>query len=210
MATTPAGAALTDAYRIAQGQVNAQTVARLRQIFPLLDPTDLDGTLDRWLANATRIVEEQHALSTTIARTYLREFQRAELGDLPFSAPAVPGLELEQIRTALTLQGPVRVKAAMTAGTDLVDAFDMAGLTSGRSGGRLALAGARDTVVAYVNDPDSPARGYVRVTSPGACNFCTELAQYSDAAIYGATVNTALWGEFESHDNCNCHPEPAY
>ena len=43
----------------------------------------------------------------------------------------------------------------------------------------------------------------VRVTSPGACAFCEEIAAYSE-------TNPNLGGDFQCHDGCHCQPEPVF
>jgi hypothetical protein len=73
----------------------------------------------------------------------------------------------------------VAIKAAMTAGTPLATATETARFTSAMAGARQALNAGRDLVMETVKaDPD--ARGLVRVASPGACDFCQEIADYSE------------------------------
>lgn len=197
---TRAGILLTEAHRLAQAKLSASVVADLLKVWPLLDPTALDATVDRWLTASQAIVVKKHGDSAALAREYLRRFRAVELGT-PITAwtpPAPPVAAIDAIRTSLVVQGPVRIKAAMTARTALEVAARTAAGTSSAAGSRHALTGGRDTIVEAAK-ADERAQGLRRVTSGSACSFCSMLATRTDFTY-----------QFKAHDGCHCQTQPVY
>lgn len=196
-----AGRRLTDAHRIAQVQLSARTVARLIMVWPLLDLSDLDGTAQRWLTAIEPIISQAHGVSSALASAYLSQLRTLEVGEaLPTTS--APTLNAEAVRTSLLVQGPVAVKAAMTAGRDLAMAGQTASYTSAAAGSRHALSGGRDLIKSAVQS-DPRVQRMRRVTSAKACDFCKRIAAYAE-------TNPALWHDFRGHDGCHCQPEPVY
>lgn len=208
MATTTAGRALTEAHRLAQVRLGAQTVRDLLNIFPLLDPTDLDATTARWLRVAAPIIRTRRDTSATLAANYVNIFRTLELGDK--ARPVVPVLAetvtAERLATSLLVTGPVALKQAMTRGVLLGQAVRTASTTSARAGMRHALNGGRDSIIETVAK-DKTALGWARATSGAPCAFCAMLA--SRGPVY--KTKTSAGGEgHRYHDSCNCIPEPVY
>ena len=197
---TRAGDLLTEAHRLAQAKLSAQVVADLLKVWPLLDPTALDATVDRWLTASSAIVAKKHTDSAALAREYIRRFRAVELGTpiTAWSPPAPPVAAMEAIRTSLVVQGPVRIKAAMVARTPLQQAVETAAGTSSAAGSRHALAGGRDTIVEAAK-VDDRAKGLRRITSGSACKFCSMLSTRTDFTY-----------SFKAHDGCHCQTEPVY
>lgn len=210
MASTTAGARLTDAHRVAQGRLSAETVARLVQVWPLLDPTNLDGTADRWITAASAIVEAQRTRSAALADAYQTQFRAMELGAsvAPVPSPPVPPLVAEALRTSLLTQGPVKVKALVAGGQTTDIAAEAARLGSALAGTRHASDGGRAAILA-ATDADPLAHGVRRVTSPGCCAFCAMLAARSADGLSSNATRSGM-ESFKVHDNCHCFPETAY
>lgn len=191
---------LTEAHRLTQVRLGAQTVQRLRAVWPMLDPNKLDATFQRWLVAALPIIEAQRATSTRLASAYLTTFKTIETG----GGPRVPivksgSASLEAVTTSLLVTGPLSIKNAMSRGVDLSRAVDIAEAASSASGMRYALDGGRETILETVR-ADPEAKGFVRVASGNACNFCEDLAGQElpdDEA-------------FQAHDGCSCTSEPVY
>ncbi len=197
---TRAGALLTEAHRLAQAKLSAEVVADLLKIWPLLDPGDLDTTVDRWLTASQAIVVQRYDDSAAVAREYLLQFREVELGpaSTAWTPPAAPAPALGAIRTSLVVQGPVRIRAALAARTSLdVAALNAAG-TSAAAGSRHALGGGRATIVEAAK-ADDQATGLRRITSSGACKFCSMLASRVDLTF-----------DFKAHDGCHCQTQPVY
>lgn len=204
MAATSAGSRLTEAHRLAQARLGAQTVRALRAVFPLLDPTDLDGTFARWLTGVLPIIRSQHTLSARLAANYLTTFRTLEIG--ADAAPMVPVLaadvSADAVSTSMLVTGPVSIRSNLARKVPLVRAMTIAEANVARSGMRHALNGGRDTILGTVRS-DSTALGWARTTSGSACSFCALLA--SRGPVYGADTV-----DFQAHDGCSCSSEPVY
>lgn len=204
MAATTAGARLTEAHRLAQARIGAQTVRALRAVFPLLDPSDLDGTFDRWLQGVLPVVRSQRTTSARLAANYLTTFRTLELGaDVePYVPVLADEVATEAVQTSMLVTGPVSVRKNLTQAVPLVRALSLAEANTARAGMRHAMNGGRDTIQGAVqNDP--AARGWARTASGRACSFCALLA--SRGPVYSKDTV-----DFHAHDGCSCGSEPVY
>lgn len=196
--TTPQAARLTQAHRLIQIRIGAQTVLQLAAAFKILDPADLDGTVDQWLRVTVPVIQNQRRLSATTAARYLAQHRAVEIGG-KFTPRLAEAGNATAIATSLVVTGPVSIKAAMRAGTNLSRAATIAAGASAAAGMRHALDGGRETIV-QTAAADKRASGWVRVASGNACTFCEGLA----AEPAGAN------SDFEAHDSCGCTAEIAY
>lgn len=204
MSATVEARRLTEAHRRAQAAIGAQTVALMANIWPLLDPEDLDGTFERWLRAATPVIQGQRSTAARLAANYLDLFKKLELGTgatlpLVLAGPA----PVEAVSTSLLVTGPVSVKSAMTRGVDLVRAMDVAQARSAAAAMRHAGNGANETITATA-EADRQALGWARATSASPCSFCALVAGRGPVYKSEGTAN------FEPHDACNCRPEVVY
>lgn len=203
MASSPSAAQLTEGHRLAQARLAAQTVRLMRSSWPLLDPTDIDGTVGRWLRVTVPLVQRQRRQSILLAGAYLRAFRAVELG---MDAGYVPVLdvpdELQAIITSLTVTGPVAIKRAMKRMVALQAATTTAEAASSASAMRHALNGGREVIIRSV-EADRRALGWARVVSGKPCPWCLMLA--SRGPVYREET-----AGFEAHDNCSCSAEPVY
>lgn len=200
MAATLAGRRLTEAHRLAQARLGAQTVARMRTIWRLMDPDDVDGSFDRWLAAALPLIQAQRSTSSQLAVNYLTLMKQMEFGPQARLDPVIAfPAAFRAVSTSLLVTGPLSVKRAMSRGVPIGRAWDTAEAASSASAMRFALEGGRETITGTTR-ADPQARGFVRVASGNACNFCEDLAgiEFADDAV------------FQAHDGCSCTAEPVY
>lgn len=203
MAATFGARRLTEEHRLAQLQVAARTVTAMSDLWPLMDPLDVDSSYGPWSRSALPVIAEQHAASARLGGNYLSAFKSLELGlDAEPIAPILAALNPDQVLTSLFVTGPIEVKKQMSAGASLGAAMDRAAATSASSALRLALNGGRDTVFDTLT-ADPQARGCARVTSRRCCSFCAMLA--ARGPVYDATTV-----RFRAHDGCACSVEPVY
>lgn len=203
MASRPGAAELTEAHRLGQTRIGARTIRDLQAIWPLLDLTDLDTTVSRWLRAAVPLVKARRQESAQLSAAYFERFRRTEAPQhRPIPVALAGPLPAEQAVTSLTVTGPATVKAATARGLPLAAAGDLGLATSSRSAMRLALDGGRQTITGTIS-ADPNALGWARATSGDPCAFCAMLASrgptYSEEAV-----------AFEAHDGCNCTAEPVY
>lgn len=204
MAATPEARRLTEAHRLAQARLGAQTVQAMATVWPLLDPRNLDGTVERWLTASLLVVGAQRSRSARLAANYLTTFKILEFGAAARSVPLVLAdiPAAAAVTTSLMVTGPMSLRSALARGVQPAVAADVAQARTAASAMRHALNGGRETTIASVR-ADSTARGWRRVTSGDPCSFCSMLA--SRGAVYGAGS-----GSFHAHDSCGCSAEPVY
>jgi hypothetical protein len=203
MAATLAGARLTEAHRLAQTGLGARVSAEMLLLWSLVDPKRLDQTVPAWLEAAMALIQVRRVESAQLAGNYLRVFRTLEAPTAPAFRPLLsPRLNTLATSTSLRVVGPISVKKAMTAGTPLSRASEIAANNTARAAMRHTLEGGRDTITATVQ-ADPAVRGFRRVTSGSACKFCTMLA--GRGAVYSAST-----ARFAAHDGCSCSAEPVY
>lgn len=201
MASSPLAAQLTEAQRVAQLHLGVQTVAAMRALFALLDPTDLDGTFERWLTAALPVLQAQRQTSIQLAAAYVSNFKRLEVGR-PVSVQLADPIDIRAATTSLLVTGPYRLKKNVGEGALLTRAMSIAEASSSSAAMRHVLNGGRETIAQTVAD-DKDALGWARVASGDPCAFCAMLTSrgpvYSEESI-----------DFEAHDHCSCTAEPVY
>jgi hypothetical protein len=191
---------LTHAHRVAQGHLGLQTIARMRLLWPLLDPNKLDTTFDRWLLAAVPVVQAQRSISARLAANYLATFKVLELGVGARIAPVLEEtVDPTALATSLLVTGPVSIKRAMMRSLAIDQAVDIAEASSSAAAMRHVLDGGRDTILS-TGKADRDATGYERVTSGKACDYCSEREgiRFDDDVV------------FRPHDGCQCTAEPVY
>ncbi len=195
---------LTEAHRLAQARLGAQTVLAMRSIWPLVDISDLDGSFARWLTASSTIIGGQRRTSARLAANYLQTFKTLELGATARAVPLVLAEDaaVAAVSSSLAVTGPVSVRKALERGVMAARALDVAEARSSAAAMRHVLNGGRETIV-HSLAADRQAVGWERVTSGAACNFCASLA--GRGAVYSAgTV------DFHAHDGCSCSASPVY
>lgn len=193
MATAVDTAPVVEAHRVAQARIAAGLTQQLLDIWPLLDLTDLDRTLVRWLDVAQTLVAVSYDESAQLGLAFYDELRHAAgAGRIGLAGP--PPMSVERLRTSLTVMGPV----ALRRGQDP----DTARAGAAAAGTRQGLAGGRDSITTAMGaDPD--VVGYRRSVAPMCCAFCAMLA--SRGAVYSARSV-----RFRAHDRCMCQPEPVW
>lgn len=192
------GRRLTLQHKQAQTRIGTKAATALMSVWPLLDGTNLDRTLDRWLAAVGPIIAAHYQQSAALAAAYIAAYRTVETGDvLPVIEP--PVIDAAAVATSVTVTGPVSVKSAIHRGIALPRAMDVARSASSAAGMRHALTGGRETIrLTLASDPE--AAGYRRVASAGSCRYCTDLngIRFDHDRV------------FEAHDGCSCTSEPVY
>lgn len=205
MAATAGAAALTEAHRIAQARLAANTTAQVLNVWPLLDPADLDGTLSRWISGVHPIVSANRDLSARLAAAYYQSFRTATVGLAGdgFTPTLAGPLSLDRLTAALVVTGPGAIKTSLMRGVLLETALDTAQAETARAATYHATNGGRETIVAST-EADPRAIGWARAASGDPCAFCAMLASR------GPVYHDEDTGGFEAHPGCNCTAEPTF
>lgn len=202
MATTLAGSRLTERHQTAQLALRALALRQVLQIWPAFD---VEHTARSWPAVESAllaVIGERRAVSASLAAGYFEAFRRAE-GVGGVASPVLAAFDegaVVRARTSLQVTGYVtteRLRALKHADPSRVALVRLSGAVT-----RHVLDGGRETLLASVRR-DRRARGWARVTSAKACEFCAMLA--SRGGVYTETS-----GAFQAHDHCGCGLEPRY
>lgn len=204
MAVTREAGRLSEAHRLAQARLGAQTVLAMRAVWPLLDIDNIERTVERWLTAARHVVGSQRSTSARLAANYLTTYKTLELGATANTIPLILAdlAPVEAVTTSLMVTGPVSVRSALARGIRPTVAMDVAQARSSASAMRHVLNGGRDTITNSLQ-ADRQAIGWQRVTSGNSCQFCSMLA--GRGAVFSTTTIS-----FHAHDGCSCSAAPVY
>jgi hypothetical protein len=192
---------LTEAHRLAQARIGAETVRIVAATWPLIDVADVKSSAPGWLNVVRPAVQAQRAKSARLAASYLAAHRSLEIGE-PFTPLVSESAPERQVTTALLVTGVYHLLSNLGRGLAVERASRLAQAASTGAAMRIALNGGRDTLLDTIRS-DPRARGYERVTSGNACDFCSMLADRG--AVYGEAS-----AEFEAHDHCSCSAQPVY
>lgn len=167
-----------------------------------IQPADLDTSFPTFLRYAVTLITAARSRGTLSAdRFYASARLLADLGaTVPDALP--PVLDLDSARTALEVNGPIKIKQQIGKGVEAAAATTSAKKTTLAVAKRLVLASSRDRLVSLTH-ADKDALGWARVTDGKPCHFCAMLV--SRGPVY--SENTA---RFEAHNGCGCNARPVF
>lgn len=202
MPPAPQAARLTEAHRVAQVRLSAQTQALARTAWGVLDPARLDATTERWLRLMEGVVGRQRNLSAGLAGDYYRMLRALQLDSdavTPVLASTIATAEVEGSLTTVAIERLADPPARQAWETTVRTAKDAAA----RSAARMAMNGGRDTILGTVQ-ADRQSLGWTRVGSGAACAFC--MLTISRGPVYRSESSAS----FHAHDGCHCAASPAF
>lgn len=191
---------LTQRHRARQIVVQRATVARVRDVWPVLDWADLDGTYPALAAQMAPIVAQNRLTSASISAAYSRAI-RAKHVRGSFQPILPPPLTADQFAASLRATSIAAIKSATANGVSQEQSMANAQVQTSGSMSRLVLA-AGLFVVTQTAARDPRSRGWQRV-GVGECNFCTDL-------LSSGTVYSEASVDFQAHDHCTCMAQPVY
>lgn len=195
MAPTPPipAAAAADA-QAAQAGLVAVMGRDLTAAWATLDVNDLRQSLPDFQLMVAAIVRRYSLAAGTLASRFYTTQRGAAGITAPFTprpAPPPPPGQVAQTVDWATQSLWSATPDVKAAETNLVTSTE-----------RLVLDIGRQTITENVGR-DRRARGWARVTEPGACAFCLMLA--TRGAVYKEQT-----ADFRTHTNCRCHAEPVF
>lgn len=202
MAKTEEGQRLTSQYRESELSLRALVLRDLARLWRGVDPTNLEGTIRPFVDAATLLIRERYGNSVGLASRYFREFRQAEgiSGTVAIVTPEPPPRDV----TAGVIRGAALsgIINARRAGFPVAAAADNGFVKVSGSTSNLVLSGGRG-LVSRAAESDRRARGWQRVESSSACDWCKKLEArgpvYSQQSAF-----------FEAHDHCGGTAEPVY
>ncbi len=190
--TTDAPPRPADEHQAGQAALVSLIPAVLREAWPLLDLHNLQATMPQFTAAVQAIVQRYgHAAAVGALSYYQAERRTAAVpGRAPTAlapSPADAVIESAVSWATTDLYGPVTPETTAAA----MDRLD-------ESVSQLVLDQGRQTIIGAVQH-DKYAKGWARVTEPGACSFCTMLALRAGAGLLYYKKSSA---DFSAHNNC--------
>lgn len=149
------------------------------------------------VATALAVLDTRHTQSKAVAARYFQQLSAMETGRVERPVLAPP-LERERVERSLAQTGLVGYIGAKSRGLTPPAAAQVGFVRFAGALTKLALDGGRETIVQSAT-ASRRARGFRRITSGNACEFCAGLA---DEGV-GPEV-------FEAHDHCSCSAEPVF
>jgi hypothetical protein len=212
VATQPLSSA--EQHQAGQEALVALIPALIARVWPLLDPHDIAGTRDRLTAAIEAIVRRYGMASAAAALNHYRQARRAVGVTDPLPSLSLPGPV-----STLDVDQAVGVALSSLYGTVTPEKEQATRDQISEGAAQLVLDQGREQIIDAVRQ-DRRAKGWVRVTEPGACWFCTMLALragagflYKDEQSAGRRANRRFTGggfPFKVHDHCRCHAEPVW
>lgn len=224
MALRPEAARLTEAHRVAQSRLSAAvSLFVLNAWRAIVRMDDIDSTSRLWLEIVLPRILAGRRRSADLAAAYANQFRAAEIeAELVAMFDAIKEANEEQIRTSMTVTGPVALKQriktanrlpAQRRHAELDKAFTNSGVGAAGAAIKHVGEGARDTLD-EVPRRDPQAIGWLRVTKADPCYFCAALAsrgpRYRDDSFDDSDPRFFGPGEHKVHDHCGCGLEPVY
>jgi hypothetical protein len=208
MALTAEGKALTEANRVAQIAIAARAAVVAKSLWSNLDVADLDGSTPRWLNANVAVARRFFTDSVSTQAAYVDEYREAEIGGS--SAPVVkPKFQTAEMRQALLLAGPVRVKMLVGHGEPAGSAYSKALTKYTGIMRRQVLSGGR-LLIDQTTKADGGAIGWRRVSGGNPCSFCAMLV--TRGPVYGNSAKASGIGGsgLRYHGHCGCTAEIVY
>lgn len=206
MASTQEADHLTQQYQRELTVIKAGVVLDVLRVWPLLNLADVLTSWPALLTVLLSIIDTRRAAAVTTAENYVRRFRNAEGISGAFHAVHAEPPARAAMDVSLRATGPATILRAVSRGMSVDEASKRALGTVSGAASRIALDGARQTVVLSVGD-DKQALGWMRVTRGDSCAFCAMLA--SRGPVY-KTSSTAGDDSNRFHDHCDCVVEPVY
>ena len=190
---------MTRSYRAQLARRRNALVADILDIWPGFDADAIRTTWPATMVSTTALIQRHGALVAADSARYYALMRIAAGIDDDYDALALDGVNIDRVATSLEITGAQRAWRAVGRGasSDVIAKVALAGVIGSAS--RLVLDQGRQTVAGNAKRDDR-ARGWERVASANACDFCSGLAGIPSGADEA----------FEAHDNCGCSAAPAF
>lgn len=202
----------TNTYYAAQAAVGYEVAQSLKPLWLEYDPLDLPGTLLRISQPAAAVGNVFAPASIALAADYYAALREAMAVTGAFRVPVIDGPTMAQFEAQLAAE----TEQLMSAVDAVVDELFLAELTiqldaqvAGTVEGMVLDAGSSEVFAAVNADPQ--ARGWARITRPGACSFCRLLA--SRGAVYRSQETANFRAHTPTNGRggvCRCGAEPVF
>jgi hypothetical protein len=189
-----------DEHQVGQAALVSLIPALLREAWPLLDLHNLQATMPQFTAAVRAVVQRYGQASAAGALAYYQTERAAA------NVPGRPSLKLAPSPADSVIESAVSWATTDLFGPVTTETTDAAMARLDESVSQMVLDQGRATIIGAVKQ-DKYAKGWARVTEPGACSFCIMLALRAGA---GMLYKRQSGADFQAHDHCRCHAEPVW
>lgn len=204
MATTTGvvatGATAAAAQQASQAALVSLMLGPIAAAWDLLDTNNLKGTLPQFITAIAALIHRYGTISGSQAQKFYKTERTAAgvPGKITVHQAPLPKLTEvnDSVRWAtkgLYSSDPKYAEENMKAARTLVQGVAQ----------RAVLDVGRNTLINAVQN-DKTAKGWARVTEPGACSFCILLS------TRGMAYRSEQSADFKSHNNCRCFAVPQW
>jgi hypothetical protein len=192
---------------------SAATTLDLIELWPLLDPDDLDGSFSRY-ATGAQLAAAAHTPKVLAATDDFFADLR-EIADVPGAVPTGAGLverALADLIQYLYLSGPAAIKTALSKGYTLERALELALVLSSGALQKWVIDAGRGRMMDLVRT-DQTALGWARASaSKKPCAWCRMLISRGAEFKYSAdfAYRSEATAGFSAHRHCRCFAVPIW
>lgn len=208
----------TQLHYAAQTGISAALIVALRKLWRLIDLRDIQSSRERY-AVAAAAVSRQYASASAAASLLNYSQMRAEAGiTAPYRPQILATLTVDDVR--VIVNGATEDLWNAPGESEGPDADTIARTEDKVEGElqKLVMNHGRNEMIEAI-EGDRYARGFARITKPGACFWCRMLATrgavYKTAESAGAIAASTIWPDAKGevnryHPNCHCTVVPLF
>jgi len=196
---------------LVQAAIVGGLTASADELWPILDPTDLAGTVPTIQRGLVALVDRFSQASISTSADYYEDLRSLHIAGR-YSAPIVDATPAGRVRAILNAIASPNMARANALRDDLFLGQIATDLVHGSlTAAQSLVADAGSDQIFTALHGDDRAQGWARITKPGACYFCRMLASR------GAVYRTEHSGSFRAHTPkdgrggyCGCTVEPLF
>lgn len=188
-----------DQHRAAQLAVRAATLRDLLRLWRAFNPDDIAGSWNVLGPALAALVAARAPLSAGLAANYYTSARLAAAAS-PFTPFQAAAPDVDYVASSLAVTGPSIAGRLYALGRPAQAITEAALTATAGNVSRLVLNTGRQTIVDNART-DPAARGWQRIASANACEFCTQLS----GRVYRSDN-----ADFPAHNHCGCTADPVF
>jgi hypothetical protein len=191
---------VVDAYRTRAAGIRRLILARVDELYADVDPGDISGSIDRFIADAEPIITAGQASMATLVAAFVRAYSAAGQGELVEPADDVEEIagttrDGSSLAIGMAAFGPM-ILSQIAGGATVDDAMAFGQHLATRFADS-EVTGAADRELEHQAAGADRIVGWEGLVAPGSCNPCL-----ANAGQHG------LDEEIYRHPDCNCERIP--
>lgn len=193
-----------------QVALTAALFAALRKLWPMLSPSELRATFPNYLQAVSALVARFQQASISMSADHYEALRDASGVPGRFTPPVIDLWQQQQIEAYIAKASEDLLNGLMVDEVYLADITAEIQAEVDAASQLLVMNAGRNELIAAI-EADREAKGWARVTKPGACAFCLMLA------TRGAVYKSEKTANFRAHvpkngrgGFCQCTVQPLF